>query len=80
MDHASRSPADLVIQPRNVMFARGRPSVRWWNGGNAVASAFYNSLSLTFPKGEAFFIDSVRYFRDQVPPALQAQIDDFIKQ
>jgi predicted metal-dependent hydrolase len=80
LDHASRSPANLVIQPRNVVFARGRPTARWWNGGNAVATAFYNSLSLTFPKGEAFFIDSVRHFRNQVPPALQVQIDDFIRQ
>jgi uncharacterized protein len=80
MDHSSPTPADLRIQPRNVMFARGRTAKRWWNGGDAVATAFYNSLSLTFPKGEAFFIDSVRYFRDSVPQQQQAQIDAFIKQ
>jgi uncharacterized protein len=80
MDHPSPTPADLQIQPRNVMFARDRKAARWWNGGDAVATAFYNSLSLTFPKGEAFFIDSVRNFRDSVPAAQQAQIDAFIKQ
>jgi uncharacterized protein len=80
MDHSSPTPADLRIQPRNVMFARGRTAERWWNGGDAVATAFYNSLSLTFPKGEAFFIESVKYFRDSVPPEQQAQIDAFIKQ
>jgi uncharacterized protein len=80
MDHPSPTPADLQIQPRNVMFARGRNAARWWNGGDAVATAFYNSLSLTFPKGEAFFIDSVRNFRDSVPAPQQAQIDAFIKQ
>ena len=80
MDHSSPTPADLHIQPRNVMFARGRTTERWWNGGDAVATAFYNSLSLTFPKGEAFFIDSVRKFRDSVPQQQQAQIDAFIKQ
>jgi len=80
MDHPSFTPADLRIQPRNVMFARGRTAERWWNGGDAVATAFYNSLSLTFPKGEAFFIDSVRNFRDSAPSAQQAQIDAFIKQ
>jgi hypothetical protein len=62
------------------MFGRGRNAQRWWNGGDAVATAFYNSLSLTFPKGEAFFIDSVRNFRDSVPQRQQAQIDAFIKQ
>jgi predicted metal-dependent hydrolase len=80
MDNPSPTPADLQIQPRNVMFARGRTAARWWNGGDAVATAFYNSLSLTFPKGEAFFIDSVRNFRDSVPASQQAQIDAFIKQ
>ena len=80
MDHSSPTPADLQIQPRNVMFARGRTAARWWNGGDAVATAFYNSLSLTFPKGEAFFIESVRNFRDTVPQPQQAQIDAFIKQ
>jgi uncharacterized protein len=79
MNSPSPTPADLHIQPRNIMFARGRSAARWWNG-DAVATAFYNSLSLTFPKGEAFFIDSVRNFRDNVPAAQQAQIDAFIKQ
>src|ERR1700744_1257443 len=79
MQH-SPTPADLHIQPRNVMFGRGRNTQRWRNGGNAVATAFYNSLSLTFPKGEAFFIESVRNFRDGALPAQQAQIDAFIKQ
>lgn len=80
MEPASFTPADLCIQPRNVRFARGRTTMRWWNGGNPVATAFYNSLSLTFPKGEAFFIESVRNFRDKVPAAQQAQIDAFIRQ
>ncbi|HEY0800891.1 MAG TPA: metal-dependent hydrolase [Steroidobacteraceae bacterium] len=80
MHHLSPTPADLTIQPRNVMFTRGGATKRWWNGGNAIATAFYNSLSLTFPKGEAFFIESVRNFRDKVPPQQQAQVDAFIKQ
>jgi predicted metal-dependent hydrolase len=80
MQHVSPTPADLTIQPRNIMFARGRATLRWWNGGDPIATAFYNSLSLTFPKGEAFFIDSVRNFRDAVPAQAQAQIDAFIKQ
>jgi uncharacterized protein len=80
MEHLSPTPADLRIQPRNLMFTRRRTTERWWNGGNAIATAFYNSLSLTFPKGEAFFIESVRNFRDKVPAQQQGQIDAFIKQ
>jgi uncharacterized protein len=80
MESSSYTPADLVIHPRNVMFGRGQSAVRWWNGGDPIATAFYNGMSLTFPQGEAFFIESVRNFRDKVPAHQQAQIDAFIKQ
>src|SRR5271170_8117068 len=80
MEHASRTPADLIIHPRNLMIGRGRPTLRWWNGGDPIATAFYNGMSVTFPLGEAFFIESVRNFRDIVPAHQQAQIDAFIKQ
>jgi uncharacterized protein len=80
MEHVSHTPADLVIHPRNLMFGRGQATPRWWNGGDPVATAFYNGMSVAFPLGEAFFIDSVRHFRDAVPVAQQAQIDAFIKQ
>jgi predicted metal-dependent hydrolase len=37
-------------------------------------------MSAIFPKGEAFFIDSVRNFRDGAPPELQGEINAFIRQ
>src|SRR3546814_15513786 len=37
-------------------------------------------MSVIFPQGEAFFIASVRAFRDEVPPELAAQIRGFIQQ
>jgi hypothetical protein len=80
MGTAAQTPADLVIQPRNVMLGRGQQVGRWWKHGDPVATAFYNSLSMVFPEGEAFFIESVRHYRDGLPPALQAQVDAFIKQ
>jgi predicted metal-dependent hydrolase len=75
-----RTPPDLVIRPRNIFFARGQKATRWWKDGDPVATAFYNSLSLVFPAGEAFFIDSVKHFRDQVSETQAASIDDFIRQ
>ena len=48
--------------------------------GDPVDTAFYNSLSAAFPVGEAFFIDSVRHYRNLLPPLLQGQVDAFIKQ
>jgi predicted metal-dependent hydrolase len=80
VEHASRTPADLVINPRNVMLGRGRRWQRWWKNADPVATAFYNSLSAVFPEGEAFFIESVRYYRDSVPPDLQMAIDAFTRQ
>lgn len=77
---SAATPADLAIHPRNLRFGRDEKRGRWWLGGDPVASAWHNSLSLTFPMGEAFFIDSVRPFRDKVPPRLAAQIDAFVRQ
>jgi len=31
-----------------------------WNGGDAFTTAYFNALSMSFPVGEQFFIDSVR--------------------
>ena len=49
-------------------------------GGDPVATAFYNALSATFPKGEAFFVESVRMFREGAPPKLAAEIKAFVTQ
>jgi len=53
---------------------------RWWVGGDPFATAVFNSLSLSFPRGEAYFVESVRAFRDGVPPALAQDIRAFIAQ
>ncbi|MFS0735581.1 metal-dependent hydrolase [Sphingomonas sp. 1P06PA] len=76
----SRTPSDLSITPRDRRFGRGDATPRWWLGNDAVATAFYNALSVTFPKGEGFFVDSVRRFRDGTPPRLAGEIAAFTKQ
>jgi predicted metal-dependent hydrolase len=45
-----------------------------------VATAFFNALSVTFPAGEALFIEAVRRYRDDADPVLKEQIAAFIKQ
>lgn len=77
---ASAAPSDLAITPRNLRFGRDEVRGRWWLGGDAVATAWHNALSASFPAGEAFFIETVRRFRDSVPAELAAQIDQFVKQ
>jgi len=74
------TPQDLTITPRDRRFGRGSTQTHWWMGGDPVATAFYNALSATFPKGEAFFVESVRMFREGTPPKLAAEIKAFVTQ
>ncbi|RJF85984.1 metal-dependent hydrolase [Sphingomonas cavernae] len=75
-----KTPTNLTITPRDRRFGRGSAQTRWWLGGDPIATAFYNALSVTFPRGEAFFVESVRAHRDGVPPKLEKEINAFIKQ
>lgn len=74
------TPIDLTITPRDRRFGRDRTVARHWLNGDPIATAFFNALSITFPRGEAYFIDSVRTFRDGVPDRLAGEIAAFIKQ
>jgi hypothetical protein len=40
-----------------------------WNGGDAFRSALFNALSMSFPAGEQFFMDSVRAGLQRLPEA-----------
>ena len=54
---------------------------RDWYRGDAHLTTFWNSLSLLFPEGERFFVESVRRFRDRIEdPAQRAAIDGFVGQ
>lgn len=74
------TPSDLTITPRDRRFGREDRTAHWWMGGNPYGTALYNALSITFPKGEAFFVESVRAFRDGAPPQLAADIKAFTTQ
>ncbi|RST31361.1 metal-dependent hydrolase [Sphingomonas ginkgonis] len=74
------TPADLTITPRDRRFGRDEATPRWWHGGNPYRTAFFNALSATFPKGEAFFVESVRQFRDVEDQRLADEIRAFTKQ
>lgn len=80
MNAASVTPIDLSITPRDRRFAREVRPAHWWHGGDPFATAFYNALSATFPKGEAFFVEAVRNHRDGAPPKLAEEIKGFTTQ
>ena len=75
-----KTPEDLEITIRDERFGRDVMQQRWWLDNDPVATAFYNALSVTFPKGEAFFIESVKAFREGTPQRLNDEIRAFVKQ
>src|SRR5215217_2359027 len=74
------TPSDLTIVPRDRRFGRDAKTEHWWLGGDPVGTALYNALSATFPKGEAFFVESVRAFRDGADAKLAGEIKAFTTQ
>ena len=75
------TPPGLEINPRQLNFDLPQPLPRHWHSGNAFKTHLFDALSVQFPEGERFFIDSVRHFREQISdPALKAQIRGFIGQ
>lgn len=49
---------ELVV--RRLLIDLETPFTRHWCGGDAFRTALFNALSMSFPVGEQFFIDSVR--------------------
>jgi uncharacterized protein len=49
---------ELIV--RRLLVDLETPPPRHWNGGDAFRTAWFNALSMSFPVGEQFFIDSMR--------------------
>jgi predicted metal-dependent hydrolase len=73
---------DLVV--RRLLVDMEAPIARHWCAGDAFRSALFNALSMSFPFGEQFFIDSVRNGFKELPPEQQerfrAEVQGFIGQ
>jgi predicted metal-dependent hydrolase len=66
---------------RNLKFHVPDDTVLNWHDKGPGISQFFNTLSLFFPEGERFFINSVRKYRDQIDdPELQEAVRNFIGQ
>ena len=74
----SKSPESLNFEPRRPDFELADALAGDWHGGSAFRTAYFNAMSLLFPLGEKFFIDSVRHYRNEVDdPQLLAEITSF---
>ncbi len=81
LSHLSRMPEDVSLTVRKFSGEDYSQSDKYWFANNAVLSMATSVFSIYIPRGEKFFIKSVRYFEDQIKdPELKAKVSDFIKQ
>jgi hypothetical protein len=77
----SRTPENVEIVPRNRQFDIDEALATNWNGNDPFRTAFFDAMSILFPLGEQFFIDSVKTFRDRIEdPELDRRIRGFTAQ
>ena len=77
----SKTPDGLEFEARNRSFALRDPLAGDWHGGHAFQTAFFNALSLSFPVGEKFFVDSVKHYLPRIDdPKLQRDAAVFVQQ
>lgn len=72
---------DRIIKVRNLKIdAKPLEDERWYINGDPVATAFFNALTITFPQGEKFFVETVRRYHQDMPQPLSDKITTFIQQ
>ena len=76
-----KRPEHVQVKPRNLRFGIPKDVPRHWFDNDPFMTHFMNALTLTFPRGERSFIESVKAVRDKVKsPALRADIVGFLGQ
>ena len=73
---ASTAAVPLVRRLRVDLYT---PLPRHWNGGDAFRTALFNALSMSFPAGEQFFIDSLRMGVARLPAEQRAAWEDEVR-
>ena len=76
---SSMSKEEITVRNPNLEWQDD--TRRYWFGDSAVRSNWMNALSTTFPEGERFFIEAVKYYLDRIAdPAMRRRIGAFIGQ
>ena len=78
--YSTATPAEHELIVRDKRFCRDHRPRRWWHSNDPVATAWYNSVSASLPRGEAFFIDTLKKFRGDLPPHLASEVKAFVRQ
>ena len=68
---------ELVV--RRLLVDMEAPITRHWCAGDPFRTALFNALSMSFPIGEQFFIDSVRNGFKALPPDQQPRFEAEVK-
>ena len=69
------------IEVRNLRFPLGAEVPKHWFGETQSVSTFWDNLSVLFPAGERFFMNSVRAFEGAVKdPKLKEEVRLFYQQ
>ena len=77
--HVVSSQGGITVRRMDFDFPDEIP--RFWFDGNPFLTSMMAALSISFPAGERYFIDSVRHFQAQITdPELQARIRAFMGQ
>ena len=67
MARETKTPPDpAAIVRRDIRFDLDPGRVSRWHPDGAHVAHFFNALSLFFPEGESFFIDSVRHYLERI--------------
>jgi predicted metal-dependent hydrolase len=77
----ARTPDNVAIKPQRMGFEFGEKVPHYWVDNSYALSHTMNALSVLFPQGEQFFVDSVRYYQKAIKdPKLKAEVRGFIGQ
>lgn len=78
-DPTPSTERDIVYRRMQFQMEKGTP--RYWHSNSPYITHFYTALSMSFPEGEKFFIESVKAFEHQITdPVLRRQVAAFAQQ
>ncbi len=81
MAHPNEALQHPIVPRERLDFGLDGDIPKYWFGGDAFKTRFFDAMSLIFPPGEKFFMTTVRDFRDRITDRkLLQDIKDFNRQ